>query len=339
MSKGKKPKKPLSPKVVTLIEQLQRQRGVRELEKRFLIVCEDGKSAPNYFEALKKHFQLSATSIQVVGSNGRTQPIQVVTQAVECVCRSRSAAPCRPKSAALGFRVTDIWGRRQRVPLLFAFWPLQFFLFTCTSFLGPLSLSFSPFGLFNSFSSPVPPFSDPSPSPFRLLASSILSLHLHLLSRTPLLFAFWPLQFFLFTCTSFLGPLFLSLSFSPFGLFNSFSSPAPPFSDPFSSPSPSPLRLLVSSILSLHLHLLSRTPLHLLPPSVIFLRLHLLSLIPGGDVPLSPGNFPLSSPASDSGASIGPRSLPQDAHGPAPPSNARRAGWSSRSRSSSRTPC
>ena len=232
MSKGKKPKKPLSPKVVTLIEQLQRQRGVRELEKRFLIVCEDGKSAPNYFEALKKHFQLSATSIQVVGSNGRTQPIQVVTQAVECVCRSRSAAPCRPKSAALGFRVTDIWGRRQRVPLLFAFWPLQFFLFTCTSFLGPLSLSFSPFGLFNSFSSPVPPFSDPSPSPFRLLASSILSLHLHLL----------------------LGPL----SSSPFGLFNSFSSPAPPFSDPFSSPSP--FRLLASSILSLHLHLLSRTP-------------------------------------------------------------------------------
>jgi hypothetical protein len=48
-----------------------------------LIVCEDDKSAVNYFEALKKQFNLSATSVHVVGSAGRTQPIQVVERAVE----------------------------------------------------------------------------------------------------------------------------------------------------------------------------------------------------------------------------------------------------------------
>lgn len=83
MSKGKKPKKPLSKKTTALHEQLQRRRGIRDLAKRFLIVCEDEKSAPNYFNALKKHFRLSAASIQVAGSGGHSQPIQVVKQAVE----------------------------------------------------------------------------------------------------------------------------------------------------------------------------------------------------------------------------------------------------------------
>jgi len=53
------------------------------LEKRFLIVCEDGKSSPNYFRALQKYLKLSATSIEVAGSNGRSQPIQVVSRALE----------------------------------------------------------------------------------------------------------------------------------------------------------------------------------------------------------------------------------------------------------------
>jgi hypothetical protein len=69
--------------VLALLEQLQRRRGVRDLPKRFLIVCEDGKSAPNYFDALKKHFNLSAASVQVAGSRGRTQPLQVVPQAIK----------------------------------------------------------------------------------------------------------------------------------------------------------------------------------------------------------------------------------------------------------------
>jgi hypothetical protein len=82
MSKGGR-KKPISKKVLFNLESLQRRRGIRDLENRFLIVCEDGKSAPNYFEALKKHFYLSATSIQIVGGGGRTQPTQVVARAIQ----------------------------------------------------------------------------------------------------------------------------------------------------------------------------------------------------------------------------------------------------------------
>jgi hypothetical protein len=83
MSKRRGAKKPLSKKTQALLDQLKRKRGIRDLQKRFLIVCEDGKSAPNYFEALKKHYNLSATSVRIAGSGGSTQPIQVVTKAVE----------------------------------------------------------------------------------------------------------------------------------------------------------------------------------------------------------------------------------------------------------------
>lgn len=53
------------------------------MAERFLIVCEDNKSAPNYFEAMRKHFSLSATCIKVAGSGGKSQPIQVVERAVD----------------------------------------------------------------------------------------------------------------------------------------------------------------------------------------------------------------------------------------------------------------
>lgn len=86
---SKRGKKPVSPKVIALQEELRRKKGVRDLQKRFLIVCEDGKSAPNYFEALKKLESLSAASIAVFGSNGKTQPTQVVEAAVK---RKRVAA-------------------------------------------------------------------------------------------------------------------------------------------------------------------------------------------------------------------------------------------------------
>jgi hypothetical protein len=79
MSNRGKPKKPLSKATAALNEQLQR----RDLEKRFLIVCEDQKSARDYFEALKKHFNLSAASVRVADSAGHTQPIQVVERATE----------------------------------------------------------------------------------------------------------------------------------------------------------------------------------------------------------------------------------------------------------------
>lgn len=81
MRKGKQ-KKPLSKATKALLESLQRKSGIRDLAKRFLIVCEDDKSAPHYFEALKKHLKLSATSVKVSGSGGHTQPEQVVDTAI-----------------------------------------------------------------------------------------------------------------------------------------------------------------------------------------------------------------------------------------------------------------
>ena len=81
MNKGKRAKKPISKATKSLNEQLQRKRGIRDLAKRFLIVCEDQKSAPNYFNALKRYLNLSATSVEVADSRGHTQPIQVVNRA------------------------------------------------------------------------------------------------------------------------------------------------------------------------------------------------------------------------------------------------------------------
>lgn len=83
MSKGKKPPRPLSKATIALNLQLARKRGIRQLPKRFLIVCEDEKSARDYFDTLKVHFDLSAASVEVVGSKGRTQPLQVVERAVD----------------------------------------------------------------------------------------------------------------------------------------------------------------------------------------------------------------------------------------------------------------
>jgi len=82
MSKSRKEPKPLSAKVQSLNEQLARRRGIRALNKRFLIVCEDTKSACSYFEALKSLLHLDATSVRVAHSRGRTQPMQVVDEAI-----------------------------------------------------------------------------------------------------------------------------------------------------------------------------------------------------------------------------------------------------------------
>ncbi|WP_373652708.1 RloB family protein [Schlesneria sp. DSM 10557] len=82
MSKPRKSKKPQSKAVLHLLDQMRRKRETRETAKRYLIVCEDNKSAPNYFEALKSFLNLSATSIRVVPSGGDSQPIQVVNKAI-----------------------------------------------------------------------------------------------------------------------------------------------------------------------------------------------------------------------------------------------------------------
>jgi hypothetical protein len=95
-------KKPISKKVQTLIDSLQRRRGVRNSAKRLLVVCEDSKSAPNYFKALKKRFSLDASSIEVAHSNNRTQPIQVVERAIEIADDAR-----RRKNGTVPF--DEVW--------------------------------------------------------------------------------------------------------------------------------------------------------------------------------------------------------------------------------------
>lgn len=81
-------KRPIHPKVNTLNNLMARRRGIRDLPRRFLIVCEDEQSARNYFNALRKYENLSAASIAVVSSNGRTQPIQVVDEAISRTVRA-----------------------------------------------------------------------------------------------------------------------------------------------------------------------------------------------------------------------------------------------------------
>ena len=63
MSNGRRQKNPQSKNARSLIDELKRRRSERDLPKRFLIVCEDEKSAVNYFKAMRRHFGLSATSI------------------------------------------------------------------------------------------------------------------------------------------------------------------------------------------------------------------------------------------------------------------------------------
>jgi hypothetical protein len=86
MSKPRHPKRPVSKATKRLLESLRRKSGIRDLAPRVLIVCEDEKSSPNYFHALKREFRLSAT---IVGSGHFSQPIQVVERARQ---RKQSAA-------------------------------------------------------------------------------------------------------------------------------------------------------------------------------------------------------------------------------------------------------
>ena len=71
-----------SKKYDQLVAQVKHKRGTRELAQRCLIVCEDNVSAVDYFEAVKKHLHVTTLSVQVMGSHGRTQPIQVVERAL-----------------------------------------------------------------------------------------------------------------------------------------------------------------------------------------------------------------------------------------------------------------
>jgi hypothetical protein len=72
-----------STKFAHLKAEQQHKRGVRDLIKRCLIVCEDDVSAVAYFEAIKKLFHVTALSVKVAGSKGYSQPIQVVKRAID----------------------------------------------------------------------------------------------------------------------------------------------------------------------------------------------------------------------------------------------------------------
>ena len=75
-----------------LIEDFARRRGERTPRKRFLIVCEDEKSAKNYFVALIRHLRITSRAVVVEGSDGKTQPVQVVKKATTLARLSRSAS-------------------------------------------------------------------------------------------------------------------------------------------------------------------------------------------------------------------------------------------------------
>ncbi len=83
----KRVKKPQAKKTLTLLQRMQRRRGIRELEKRFLIVCED-EIRPELFQLLHTCRKTLATKVVVCGSGGNTQPVQVV----KCACERKAAA-------------------------------------------------------------------------------------------------------------------------------------------------------------------------------------------------------------------------------------------------------
>ena len=90
MSARPRVRRPPSKSRQGFIAQLQRQRGIKEMNRRVLIVCEDQKSAPNYFNALRDELKLPALSVVVASSDGRTQPIQVVQTAINMCDKAES---------------------------------------------------------------------------------------------------------------------------------------------------------------------------------------------------------------------------------------------------------
>ncbi len=68
---------------------IKRKTGTIDLATRILIVCEDGKSAINYFKALKRLMGLSAVSPVVKpNKDGQTQPEQVVAHARQLMAQA-----------------------------------------------------------------------------------------------------------------------------------------------------------------------------------------------------------------------------------------------------------
>ena len=72
-----------SKKFEQMLQGLERTRDTRDANPRFFICCEDGKSAPRYFEALRKYYKYSQQSFKVDKKSNRTDPCSVVGRAVD----------------------------------------------------------------------------------------------------------------------------------------------------------------------------------------------------------------------------------------------------------------
>ena len=62
---------------------LSRRNGFREPNKTILIVCEDAKSSPDYFERLRKKLSLKPVTVEICGKECGTDPKGVVDCAVQ----------------------------------------------------------------------------------------------------------------------------------------------------------------------------------------------------------------------------------------------------------------
>ncbi|MCC6907804.1 MAG: RloB domain-containing protein [Phycisphaerales bacterium] len=72
-----------SPKYQHMLDGLRRREGWRETTPRIVLIFEDSRSAPNYFEALRTFRQISNRSIIVDYDESVTDPHSVVKRAVQ----------------------------------------------------------------------------------------------------------------------------------------------------------------------------------------------------------------------------------------------------------------
>lgn len=63
-------------------EDIRRKPGTRSPRQVFLVVCEDSKSSPAYFKALRGFLRLSTAQIEVCGDECGSAPISVVDHAI-----------------------------------------------------------------------------------------------------------------------------------------------------------------------------------------------------------------------------------------------------------------
>ena len=60
---------------------LKRGKPSREQNKRILIVCEDSKSSPSYFDRLRQHHKMSSKNVVITPNNNKSAPLNIVALA------------------------------------------------------------------------------------------------------------------------------------------------------------------------------------------------------------------------------------------------------------------